>query len=204
MKYLVAIPCMDTMPTQFVKSLIGLRVEGTIEIAFSANSLVYDSRNLLSKKASEEGFDRILWLDSDVTFKPDMFERLSKRLDEGYQFVSGLYVKRKTPIEPTIFKTVYMMDDKLPKADCYFDYPEGIFEIAACGFGAVMMDICVLNSVGMEFGLPFSPILGFSEDISFCMRAKQVGYKLYCDSTIKLGHIGYKEFTEDDFERSKS
>lgn len=201
MKYLIAIPCMDTIPTQFVKSLVGLRVEGTLEIAFSCNSLVYDSRNLLSKKAVENEFDRVLWLDSDVTFPADTFERLAKRLDMGYEFVSGLYQRRKEPIEPTIFKTLYMAEDKLPHADCYKDYPDGIFEIAACGFGCVMMTTSALKRVGEEFGLPFSPLLGFSEDLSFCMRAHQLGIQLWCDSDIKLGHIGYKEYTEADFRR---
>lgn len=199
MKYLIAVPCMDTIPTQFVKSLVGMRVSGTIEIAFSANSLVYDSRNLLSRKACEQGFDRVLWLDSDMVFGSDLFERLTARLDAGLDFVSGLYFRRKVPIEPTIYKTLYMKNDKIPVADPYLDYPEGVFEIAACGFGAVMVNTAVIQRVGEEYGLPFSPILGFSEDFSFCMRARELGFKLYCDSTIKLGHVGYKEFTEADF-----
>lgn len=199
MKYLVAIPCMDMMPTQFVKSLVGMRVNGTLEIAFSANSLVYDSRNNMAKKAVEEGFDRVLWFDSDMTFGNDVFERLTARMDEGLDFISGLYFRRKQPIEPTIFKTLYMLNDKIPHADCYKDYPDGLFEIAACGFGCVMMNVSMINAIGKEYGLPFSPILGFSEDLSFCMRAHDLGYKLWCDSSIKLGHVGYKEFTEADY-----
>lgn len=37
-----------------------------------------------------------------------------------------------------------------------------------------------------------------SEDWYFCEKARKVGYKVYCDTTIKLGHIGPYEYTWDD------
>ena len=41
-------------------------------------------------------------------------------------------------------------------------------------------------------------MLGFGEDLAFCLRVKDLGKKVYCDSRIKVGHIGYKTFGEDD------
>ena len=58
MKTLIAIPCMDTMPTGFVQSLLYLEKGADVSVCFKANSLVYDSRNLLSLSAIEEKFDR--------------------------------------------------------------------------------------------------------------------------------------------------
>lgn len=37
-----------------------------------------------------------------------------------------------------------------------------------------------------------------SEDWYFCEKARKLGYKVWCDTTIKLGHIGPYEFTWDD------
>lgn len=37
-----------------------------------------------------------------------------------------------------------------------------------------------------------------SEDWYFCERARRLGYKVWCDTTIKLGHIGPYEYTWDD------
>lgn len=37
-----------------------------------------------------------------------------------------------------------------------------------------------------------------SEDWYFCEEARKLGFKIYCDTTIKLGHIGPYEFTWDD------
>ena len=47
------------------------------------------------------------------------------------------------------------------------------------------------------------PTAGFGEDLSFCMRARDAGVQIYCDSSIKLGHVGYKTYTEEEFNHVK-
>lgn len=203
MKYLVAVPCMDMMQTQFVCSLVAMPLFKETEITFGANSLIYDTRNQLAEKAIQGGFDRVLWFDSDMTFKPDTAHRLAARLDEGIDFCTGLYMTRKKPIRPTLFKSIEVDP---PRAVFYDDYPkDSLFEIAACGFGGVMMNVDLLKRVGVKFGAPFSPILGLGEDLSFCIRLSMLGVKMYCDSSIKMGHVGYHEITENTFfERLKN
>ena len=197
MKYLVAIPCMDMMHTQFVCSLLSMPMFEQTEIAFGANSLIYDTRNQFAEKAIKNGFDRVLWLDSDMTFPRDFGHRLAARLDEGYEFVTGLYMTRKDPIRPTVFKG---FDIDPPKATFYDDYPrDSLFEIAGCGFGGVMMTVDLIKRVVDAFGMPFSPILGVGEDLSFCARVGNLGTKMYCDSSIKMGHVGFKEINEDTY-----
>lgn len=202
MKTLIAVPTMDMVHTMFFASVMQLKKVGDIELSVTASSLIYDARNALCKRAVENGFDRILWLDSDMTFEPDLMERLSARLDEGCEFVSGLYFKRKPPIEPVIYKECGAREENgqtLPFAHSYTDYPDGLFEIAASGFGCVMVTTSLVQRVAEEYGLPFSPILGFGEDLSFCCKVARLGVKMYCDSTIKLGHVGYHVFDENDF-----
>ena len=145
MKTLVAIPCMDMIQTKFMQSLLNLGFKGDCEIGLASGSLIYDARDQLAEKAVHEGFDRVLWLDSDMTFKPDLFKRLSEHLDNGLGFVSGLYFKRKKPIGPVIYKTCELSKDdqghQIPVIVNYTDYPtENLFTIEACGFGGVMMD----------------------------------------------------------------
>ena len=68
MKTLIAIPCMDTIPVGFMQSILYLnKPEGT-SVCFRPNSLIYDSRNILSLTAIQEGYDRVLWVDSDMMF----------------------------------------------------------------------------------------------------------------------------------------
>ena len=203
MKTMIAIPCMDTMPSMFVASLTALRRAGDpCLFYFGMNSLIYETRNQIARAAIKEGCDRVLWLDSDMEFEPDIMERLSARIDEGRELVSGLYMTRKDPIRPTIYKEMRITETEKEKkgvAVNYRDYPKNeIFEIEACGFGIVMTTVRLLRDVTEAYGLPFTPVLLYGEDMSFCMRARELGYPLWCDSSIKAGHIGTRIYNEED------
>ena len=193
---------MESIPTVTVKSLMAMRYD-CVDISFTMNSLVYDARNCLAKKACEEGYDRIMWIDSDMVFEPDLFERLSARLDEGFDFITGLYFSRRMPIIPMIYSEVacYLKDGRqIPTSVEYRDYPkDSLFKVQGCGFGGCMMITKMVLDLAEKYGLPFSPILGFGEDLSFCQRATQAGYDLYCDSSIKLGHMSHCIVQETDY-----
>lgn len=203
MKTLIALPCMDMVHTVFMKSLMGMNRVGQTGFAFSCSSLVYDARNTLAKQAVTEGYDRVLWLDSDMDFEPDLLEKLSADMDEGRELVSGLYFKRKAPIKPVIYKSLgyYKNEDEsgvTPVAVSYEDYPkDSIFPIAACGFGGCLVSTDLIKRVGDKFGLPFSPIMGFGEDLSFCSRVTDLGVEMFCDSRVKMGHVGLGSITEE-------
>lgn len=207
MKTLIAIPCMDMVHTMFMRSLLQLQKVGEIGFAISSSSLVYDARNNLAKQAIEGGFDRILWLDSDMDFKPDLMTRLSADMDEGCDIVGGLYFSRKEPIVPVVYQKVGYFhsdetDEVTPAALNYYEYPrDEVFSCEGIGFGAVMVSVDLVKKVQDKFGLPFSPILGFGEDLSFCIRARDVGADIKCDSRVKLGHIGYKSYSEENYAR---
>lgn len=205
MKTLIALPCMDMVHTTFMKSLIGMERVGECRFSITCSSLVYDARNTLAKQAVTEGFDRMLWLDSDMDFDPDLLVRLSEDMDEGRELVSGLYFKRKAPVKPVIYKEVGLYQSKVdesvtPVALPYEDYPrDSIFPIAGCGFGGVLVSVDLVKRVGDKYGLPFSPIVGFGEDLSFCLRASELGAELWCDSRVKMGHVGLGTITEDTY-----
>ena len=63
-----------------------------------------------------------------------------------------------------------------------------------------MMNTSLLKEVEAKYGLPFAPMIGFGEDLSFCLRVKDLGKKIWCDSRVKVGHIGYKTYGEDDID----
>lgn len=151
-----------------------------------------------------ENFDRVLWLDSDMCFDRHLFRRLSEHLDLGKEMITGIYTSRKPPIRPVIYKNVFFQPDETgtsgtPIAETWWDFPrDDLFEVAACGFGAVMMTTDVLKRVQDAYGLPFSPVMGFGEDLSFCLRVKELGIPMWCDSSIKVGHVGTYQYTTED------
>lgn len=204
MKYLIAVPTLDMVPVPFVAALTALKRIGEVKHSFLANSLIYDARNMLAQEAIDTGADRILFIDSDMYFMPDMMERMAADLDDGADFVCGIYVKRRFPTLPCIYKSIdieYEDGDPIGKTEMYTDYPkDALFEVGGCGFGAVMMDVAMLKNVQDTFGKPFTPYAGlFGEDLSFCWRAKQLGYTLWCDSRIKVGHVGTFIYSEEHY-----
>ena len=188
MRTLIAIPCMDMVHTAFMASLLSMDKPGDTEVAISSSSLVYDARHMLGHKAVAEGWDRVLWLDSDMHFGPDLMQLLSADLDKGLDFVSALYFTRKTPVKPCVYSRVTpMTEDQAPEAVNCTEVPPGLFEIEGCGFGACMMRTGLLRQAGR---LPFFPIYGMGEDLAFCYRLRSQGVKIWCDSRIRVDHIG--------------
>lgn len=199
-KTMIALPLMDMVHTSFMTSLLNLRRVDKCVCAVAQSSLIYDARNNLAMQAIDGGFDRVLWLDSDMQFGGDLMERLAKHLDDGKDLVAGLYVKRTIPTGPVIYSRVdYEQTDTAmkPIVEPYNDYPrDSVFEVQGCGFGAVLMKTEIIKRVTDKFGLPFSPFLGLGEDLSFCYRLQRLGIKMYCDSSIKVDHIGQVAFNE--------
>lgn len=212
MKTFIALPCMDKVDTPHYVSMLKLFSQLKGEITFSVTNctLIYDARNILAQKAVASGCDRILWLDSDIVFDPDVIDRLSAHIDSGKDFISGLYFGRKNPIMMTLFKELEYKrlegsdNQVVPIAEPYEDYPrDSVFEIAAAGFGCCMVKTELVRRVAQKYGLPFAPLIGFGEDLSFCKRATELGAKLYCDSSIKVRHIGSTEITEETWDARK-
>ena len=201
MKTMVAIPCMDQTCTLFDQCLDNLIPVGEISKTRNPGSLVYVSRNALSEVAISEGFDFVLWIDSDMVFEPDLMQRLMARMDEGHDIVAPICFRRKVPFTPVIYKTIKLgltPDENIVNG--YKDYPrDSFFEVDACGFGCVMIRVSALKKVLDEQKALFSPLPQFGEDISFCLRAKRSGFKIYCDSSIKVGHISQTVVTEETY-----
>ena len=204
MKTLIAIPCMDMLPVGFVQSLEYMtKPEGT-SLAFKPNSLIYDSRNLLSLYAIENGFDNVLWLDSDMTFPKNTLTKLTTYMaHEDIGMVTGLYVKRHEPVEPVIY---YMIEEPSRNPEtgllekniqAFTNYPrKSFFQVAGCGFGCCMTKTSLLKEVWDKFGPAFNPLPWAGEDISFCHRVNLLGHQIYCDSSVSCGHIGQFTYTE--------
>ena len=204
LRTLIAVPCHDMIHTAFVRSLQEMDKPGRVSIGYIQGTLIYEARNVIAQNAIEDGFDRVLWLDSDMLMPKDTLKRLSAHLDNGLDMVSGLYFGRRNRCNPMILDRLDWRADQdgsvSVDSTSYLDYPKNaVFEVAGCGFGCVMTTVDILKQAVDKFGVPFTPMMGMGEDVSFCWRVRQMGYKIYCDSKLMLGHVGQYVYNESDY-----
>lgn len=195
MKTLIAIPCMDEIDVGFVQSLMDLKTVGETKTYFLSGSLIYEARERLSAMAVDNGFDHVLWLDSDMMFKPTMMlDFVSSNVD----MVTGIIPARRPPFIPCVYRKE---GDKLIQMT---EFDGHLTEIDGCGFGAVFMKTEILEKCFDKFKTCFMPVYGFGEDLSFCLRARELGYKIYCDPRIDFCHIGKTVITKDMWRKDVS
>ena len=203
MNILIAIPSMEFVPATFCQSLAMLEKVGNCAVAFQVGSLVYDSRNALGKKALEMNADYVMWFDSDMMFEPDVMVRMLEEMKENdLDILSGVYYRRSHPYTPVLFDKLEIKDGQVITTE-FAEIPDGLFEVGGCGFGCVLMKAEVLFDVMSKYLDLFSPLGKCGEDLSFCIRARECGYKIYADSAYNLGHHSHTIITKAFFNAYK-
>ena len=192
----IVTPCGDyEVAFKFARSVVnmvayswmhGLKV---YQMGGTERMIVHWARNELAKSSLEhtnhltgQTFTHLLWLDDDHVFNPDLALYLAR--NQHLDMVSALYYARIGKHIPV----AYVKDDTDDKYRHFplIQAPDGLAEVDAVGFGALLMRLDVLE--GMEY--PFFSFDRCGEDIYFCVKAKEKGFKVWLDGSYRLGHIG--------------
>ena len=198
MRTLIAVPCMDQVPAPFAQSLAMLQKTGECMLSMQIGSLIYTSRNNLAQMAIQMDVDYVFWLDSDMVFEPDTLIRMMDTLQKNdYDILTGLYFRRVPPYTPVLFDKLDIHRNICSWTE-FHEIPEEPFEIGGCGFGCVLMKADVFYDVQAKHGNMFAPLGNNGEDIAFCWRARDCGFKIYCDPSVICGHVGYS-VVDDQF-----
>ena len=201
MKTLIAVPTMDMCQSRFAQSLATLDKVGDCQVSFIMNSLIYDARNKFCQQAIEGEFDYIFWLDSDMVFPSYVLQQF---MQHDKDIVAGLYFRRAYPFTPVAFSELRRENGILRMKDLE-EWPNDLFEVDGVGFGCVLMKTdCLFDIAGKEGGVWFTPTPDAGEDAAFCLRAKEYGYEIWVDPTVKLGHVGQTVITEGVYRRRKT
>ena len=205
-KIMIAVPCMDQVPAPFAQSLAMIRKpDDDVACSFQMGSLIYTSRNNLALQAMRAEFDYMLWLDSDMVFQQDLLIKMKQVMDEkDLDFLTGLYFRRVPPFTPVLFDQLDIDENGICTWTDWKDVPEGMFKIGGCGFGCVLIKTDVLFDVQAKFGELFNPIASMGEDLSFCWRARQCGYDIWCDPSLVCGHVGYTIINDKFYQSYRS
>lgn len=160
--------------------------------------------------------DVLLFVDDDIRYEPEDAIKICQEAYERKTIVGATYaIKRE---ENTWITAKPLTPDQV----IYFREGENPVEVKwiATGFMAIHRE--VLENMIDKLGLPlchptdlkfypfFLPMLHqvengdhlyLSEDWSFCERARQIGYKIYLDPSIRIGHSGRYVYELSDMAR---
>jgi hypothetical protein len=135
-------------------------------------------------------YDKIVWIDSDISWEIDTFKKL---FESDKDIISGIY-----QTGPSGIVALALPDDKgLPRKVNKVEFLlwEDPFEVIGVGFGFVAMKSGVFESIQRPWFLierikwtdvPFETNVG--EDYSWWKRAIDAGHKIWADPNIKVLH----------------
>jgi len=189
----IGIPHGDYIPHHFHTCLMNLKTVGNYKIVHLYGSLVMHSRNNIAKDM--EG-DWLVFIDSDMTFAPDSVARLVKHLEDPEVDIVSAACFRKVPkYEPCFY---WRYPDEKVKYYRKMDYPKDrLFEVDAVGSAFVAIKKKVFQTLPYPWYEYNTPL---SEDLNFCRIAKQYGFRIWIDPTIKIGHLALLPVGNEIFE----
>jgi len=197
-RIMVAVPSREYIDVDTVNCLMQLEKDSWLNPSIELDTwivqgtVIHDLRFELTKEAIRNKFDYILWIDSDMLFNSSVVYDL---LEADKDIVTAVCYMRRAPYEPCIYSKLRMgatlEEDEIEK---YLDFPEGVFEVEACGLAMCLVRVSVFEDLLQNGGQPFFPVRSdhrtFSEDLSFCYNARKKGYKIWATSKPRIGHIG--------------
>ena len=191
-KGIIALPTGTlTRYEQFWESLVGLRIMEYDAHCFSPGTNVCEGRNrVLRIMLAEPDIQWVLFLDDDHTFPRDTLERLLA-VTEPNDIVSGEPIQKVPPYGTIAFDFVTKDNKFTMRRLTFSELPTtGLVEVDAVGFGCVLVRRRVVEALSdpwFEFGHWASNQM--QEDVYFCYKAKQAGFRVFMDCGLVVGHI---------------
>ena len=205
MKVAICVPCRDTVMTGFAFDLAKLcAYEGVTRCAKGGSlmiyqvpgTLIFNQRERLAEEAIKDGADAILWVDSDMRFPKDALEIL---LSRDLPIVGVNATTRRFPVKPTALDIDPETND-LVKVNS--KGKTGLEQVMGVGFGMVLIKKEVFLAAQKPWFWFEQTDKGgtIGEDIYFCAKAFDVGYKTVIDHDLSMHirHIGTYEYGWDD------
>jgi hypothetical protein len=195
----IIMPVREWVHTNTNRSILRLRIPRPVHYLDKTDAPVEAARNLLTAAALRiPDLTYLLFIDDDMIFNEDAFERLAAH---DLPIVGGLCHNRRPPYMPILMR-------EYNKGYAFvYDYERevdsnGLIEVDATGAAFLLVKREVFEKIATTGEEPFA-IRGPGEDVSFCRRAKELGYPIHVDTTVEIGHVGEVTVTSDFARRNR-
>lgn len=183
-KVVVGLPATEMMKAKTAHAIGCLIVENPdiiLDFLLIQSCDIASSRMWLAKQAVEKGATHLLFIDSDMLFPPSVLKTL---LSRDKDIIGVEYHKRQFPLQTV---TAYMPDVEKSETEP--------FKVGIAGTGIMLIKTDVFKNPNMDknwfsFGRNSEGQNVIGEDGWFCNTARDAGYDVWVDPTIKVFHLG--------------
>ncbi len=204
---MIGTPCydgrLDVWYTNSLVNTIKLCEKHDVEITpiwVSFDALIQRARNDTIDIAISDGYDDLVWIDSDIEWQPEWFYKL---ISYEHDIVGGTYPKKADREEYVVRQIVKRPPDTVT----------GLMEVDGLGTGFVKMSRRSLQYLWENTPVYIDPKDNrerrmicnvviengdmVSEDIHMFNLLRQGGFKIYMDTNMTCNHTGPKKFAGD-------
>lgn len=142
----------------------------------------------------------LFFMDSDQTWIPrskDEVNPIDRLISHSVDIISPAMTCRQLPL-----RVMYLWKHK---SDLNLWDKKDIFEVDYTGSGFMLIKRKVIEAFySKNLFAPFMPMfcplekVETSDDVAFCRRAKNLGFKIWVDPYTLIGHVGKYTFTVED------
>lgn len=191
---LIAIACGGTIHAETVTSLIaamntlsdkGVGVAVSVQIGgykpYNCNKLV--------KEAQDNGMTHIMFIDADMIFPSSGILRL---IDADKDIVGAAYNQRGNPQSGDQNISTVKLADEDGNLIASNEIPPQLFKCWSLGLGFVLVKMPVFEKLMKPYFRDSESPQGehHTEDVEFFGKCQAAGFDVWCNPTIKMGHIG--------------
>jgi hypothetical protein len=201
-RVLIGIPCYRDVPAETLEDYLrfayhlGRRsTRHEYFVAIKAKTEQFRARNSIVEGALQVGCDYIFFLDDDhvldweKTSGPasnyDIIDRLIDHMehDDMLGVVGAVYYHRGSECRPVLMKRgtdggyYYLRDDEVTGQ---------LQDVAVQGGGCMLLRCKMFDRIHQPW---FAPEHQLGTDIQICTKALEAGFKVKCDTGIKIGHV---------------
>lgn len=193
-RILIGIPTAKYIEAETFKSIYDLKKPPGTELSFQYfwGYNVEQVRNIMVAYTLRNNFDYLFSVDSDIILTDTSLTRLLHCQDSVRAVSSGVYIQRK---EGERIPEIYVTNPHTGgQQNIHIDdvQDDCVIDVAAVGFGCCLVRKDVFERVGNPWfvyrsNIDFTKVV--SEDVDFCVKASEQGYKIVVDTGVKVTHI---------------
>lgn len=190
-KIIIAVACQDTIKSRTALSLVCAlkQADFDYDMIMSMGCDLIGSRTRLVNQAIARGGTHILFLDHDMMLNPvnvdgKLIDPITVLLSRDKDAIGVPYHFRSLPLRSTSFP---LKDEDTTK----------LHKCLAVGTGFMLIKLSVFEKIAtpwFNFARNENAEMVYGEDAWLCKNIVESGMEVWCDPSVKIGHLGEYEY----------